>query len=319
MRRLVLLAALLLGPVAHALTEAEIREQVTAVISQRHPKDSPDWWRGLGPQAPRILIRMHDETDRASHKLRLLQGLAWFDDPAATDFLKQQARSSSNAVTRAASVRTLGLSQGEKELPFLVEMLKDADPDIRFAAAEAVSRVSGPKAQGALEKYRAEEKVPWVLSKLKGELPRPGAPAPFKQPGEGLSPDFEGTWKGFWISPKAPHGLGSDEAVFTLSIDASGKLSGDLSIAAKPKRKTYKLGGVTGKGSRVLGTLLDPSPKRNAAPLAGPSPRPTEPSASEELAFEAELLPPQAGGVQLLQLRAARTGATLIVRKEPQR
>src|SRR5947209_2862765 len=76
---------LLFSAPAHAMTDTEIQNAVNGVIAQRHPTDTADWWRSLGAGAPHVIISMYESTTHIYHRLRLLQGLGWFDDPQAVD------------------------------------------------------------------------------------------------------------------------------------------------------------------------------------------------------------------------------------------
>src|SRR5436305_8117694 len=109
---LLLLMALPAG--ADSSTDA-IQHQIESVLAQRHPTDTPEWWRSLGPPAPAVIISMYQNTSHIYHRLRLLGALAWFDDPVAVDFLKKQAESSGDDVVVSAAIKSVGISQGAKE------------------------------------------------------------------------------------------------------------------------------------------------------------------------------------------------------------
>src|SRR5436305_117052 len=105
------MVALLAPSLAFALTDSEVEQQVHDVLIQRHPKESGDWWQGLGANAPSVIIRMYQSSDSTYQRLRLLGGLGWFkDNSQAVDFLKQQASHTDEDLVRETSIRSIGIS-----------------------------------------------------------------------------------------------------------------------------------------------------------------------------------------------------------------
>ncbi|MCM2279488.1 MAG: hypothetical protein NDJ89_15540 [Oligoflexia bacterium] len=310
-----LLLSLAGAPVAHAAGDAEIQEQVGEIIRQRHPTDTPETWRGLGPAAPRNIIEMYLKSDHILHRVRLLQGLGWFDTPEASEFLKAQASATNEDAIRTTAVRSVAHSQGAKETEFLAKFLEHPDVQTRFAAADALKRLNDPRADELVASYLKKEKAPWIAGKLEGRLPEPkGRSTPEARTEGRLSAEFHGEWRGFWLLPKGPQepGLSSDEATFKLRLEGD-RLHGELAISGKPgsgkaKPKVFRLERVTGRATKISGVLVGSS----RTPLLRASPAP-----SEELEFEAEI--GQEAGSFLLTLRASRLGATLVARRTPVR
>ena len=205
--------------------EETIRRQVSLVIHERHPTDTPEWWRGLGPDAPPVLMAMYGETRNTHERTRLLLGLGWFgEDPAAVEFVKRETLKTDNKALRRAGVRSVGAAGRPEDTGFLAGFLEDADPDMRLAAAVALSARKGDEsAEGALERFRENEKSPRLLERLdtrlrdaeavRARMPRRGAAESVR------AEDFAGTWKGYWIAPagEGPGQLGRDRIAIVRS------------------------------------------------------------------------------------------------------
>ena len=253
---------ILLGAVQAAPAErdpSDIRREVERVLKERHPTDTPEWWRGLGSSAPDALIGMYGETTSTHRRARLLQGLGWFSEPRAVEFVKQETVKAENKSLRKAGIRAVGAAGRPEDSEFLAGFLKDADPNVRLAAAVALShREQDPSARSALEQYRGDEKIPWVLERLDSRSAVPAA-SPFRRavPSSGRSPDFAGEWKGFWIAPRAGRvGLAAREAALRL-VAGRGGLAGAITFTPSPGEETALKpfdvkGGVT-QGERLQG------------------------------------------------------------------
>lgn len=317
-----LAAVLFFGPHRSwaAASDQEIREQVSEVLQQRHPTDTPEWWRGLGANAPRVIIAMVGEEGSTYKKLRLLGGLGAFDTPEAAEFLRKQAEDARESVVRTTAIRSLGASQGAKELDTISKFLQHDDAQTRLAAAQTLEKMNDPRAKDAFERYAREEKVPWVRQRLKGELPKPrGVLTPVASSEDRLSPDFSGEWKGYLLFPRKPQepGMKSQEAALTLRAEPSGtSASGDLRVQGAPgtteKNRVFRLEGASGKGIRLSGKFAEQVPQ--GARRARPSPVPDV--LGSELAFEAELS--QENGNTLIVARSRGSGAVLVLRRSPQ-
>ncbi|MCM2322912.1 MAG: HEAT repeat domain-containing protein [Oligoflexia bacterium] len=311
MKRFVAAIALVfVAGLAFAATDAEIQEKVQDIIMERHPTETPEWWRALGPEAPRVLIGMYEKSTHIYHRVRLLQGLGWFDTPEAAEFLKAQASSTTEDSIRTTAIRSVAHSQGMKEAEFLSKFLEHDDVHTRFAAADALRRLKDPRADEIVARYLKTEKTPWVAGKLEGKLPEPrGKFTSVASSEDRLSPDFNGEWRGFWLLPPklSEPGMTSEAATVRLKLDGPNAVKGELVLVRKGKPRTYWFDKATGKGLKLSGSLID-------VPVPAPSPRPLAPS-PEELVFEAELS--QQAGHYLIDLRSKRIGATLVVRRNP--
>ncbi|MFZ9596128.1 MAG: HEAT repeat domain-containing protein [Bdellovibrionia bacterium] len=114
-----------------ALSRAELRESIESTISMRHPQETGEWWQSLGPSAPEVMIEMIQSETRVYRKIRLLDGLAWFDDPKVVEFLKHFADAHPDTILAQSALSSLARSQGEKERKFLEKGLNSADPGTR--------------------------------------------------------------------------------------------------------------------------------------------------------------------------------------------
>lgn len=200
-----ILAALWVGICLHVMTSIgraetyspdQIKKAVEEAISQRHPKDTPEWWQGLGPQAPAVILEMAKETTHTYRRLRLLQALAFYDDSAARDYLKQTAESTDNSVFRGAAVKSYGLVTGLSpagaDVEFLEKFAKHPDPQTRMAAALALKRAAAGRARSAeaskaLERFQASESQAWIRKRVDeatvtDDASRPGQPLTIQKP-----------------------------------------------------------------------------------------------------------------------------------------
>ena len=215
-KRLFLSLLLLLAPGVDAqqktYPESYIREQVGQIIRERHPSDSRDWWRALGPTAPGIMIRMYHETDRMEHRMRLVSGLSWFDTAEVRDFLVDEAKGTDQTGIRIEAVKSLGQSQGTKSLDRMQEFLKHKDANTRLAAARALNRMMmqlrGERAKEVkevLEKYLEREPLSWIKMSLAGHVPKvkPGQLRWVTSSSDRLSSQLNGDWEGYWLQPSS--------------------------------------------------------------------------------------------------------------------
>ncbi|HTL12094.1 MAG TPA: HEAT repeat domain-containing protein [Bdellovibrionota bacterium] len=224
-----LLAALTaLSSAALAADASQIQATVTALITNRHPSpEDVGVWKGLGPQAPAVIMDMYRQARDIEARERLLQGLGWYDSPEVADFLKQAAAGTDEGVIRNASLGALGRSAGEGALDFEAGFLNHADPDTRFAAAEAVLALElggSDRAKALLADYESRERTGWIKRRIEKDRERdgepgggalvgnPGTPAErVAEPGEALLPSgvsghplaerFAGKWVGQAVVP----------------------------------------------------------------------------------------------------------------------
>lgn len=294
-----------LSHLAFAKSEAEIRQWIEDTIGQRHPTDTPDSWRALGSSAPSIIISMYEGNSHIFQRLRLLGGLAWFDDPQATQFLKQQADGSSDDVIRNAAIKSIGSSQGAKEEDYISKFLSNPDAQTRFIAADTLKRLNDPKANQVVEKYLSEEKQTWISQRLKEQTPV--LTQPLKVVGsseDALNSNFAGTWRGFWVYPlEAKIGMQSDAVMLKLRLEQALEANGELSVEAplplKDKRRAYDLKHTRGRSAHLSGELVEKA-------LTG---------TKEPTPFEADLV--QEKGNFLLHVKTPKNSGVLTLRRDP--
>jgi hypothetical protein len=284
-----------------ARSEAEIRQDIQAALSQRTPGESPEWWRALGPDAPPVIIRMYGESRNAYHQTRLLEGLSWFDqDRSAVEFLKTQARLSSNDVIRNAAITSLGISQGAREESFIADFLKDADPQTRLAAAQALARMRTPSAEARLKTYLEEEKTPWIRQKLLSS-PRPRASGLGERVIAPQAPeapaDWAGVWKGYELVSDA-QGVHPVAARLELALPTDArKLSGRLELRVRGK-----------KAVAYSAQVSAPELRHAAGTLAQPGKPP--------IAFSVERLAGRPGETPLVKIEIPSIPAILLLRRQ---
>lgn len=322
-------------------SEEEIEAQIQDVLMQRHPTDTAEWWRSLGPSTPKVVIRMYEKSSNAYHRLRLIQALGWFpEDAAAVDFLKSQAESTDESVVRLTAIKALGVSQGAKETEFIAKYLRHSDPQTRMAAALALQKMGDARAASIVDQYMKEEKASWIVSRLKGEYPVPTKTlSPVSSSEDRSHPEFFGAWSGYWLVPRAGEdGMRAVDARLELKKENATQMRGDLiltePVPKKPARtRVFQLSRAEGKGAAMSANLpgefagdagLDSgagtglSPRATASPGAvsgavamgaapTPSPQPEIPLKGV-LALEA--------GQWILRMEVPRFGGTLVLRKK---
>lgn len=317
---LILFIVMNFAEVSFAKTPDEIRGAIEAILTHRHPKDDAKWWRELGPEAPAVIISMYRSSEEIYERLRLLQGLAWFEDSRAIEFIKEQAQKSQESSIRNAALRTLGISQGAKEIEFVAKYLDHSDPQTRIAAAETLQAMNHSQSQKVLEAYYPREPLPWVVSRSKGLLPSEASGfkivSHFK---ERLDPQWAGSWMGYWILPLPPTekaevaeaGMQSWKAQLTLQLNSEQLGRGELRLeregrtGAPPVQKISKKGEVRLQGKGVRAYLQ--WTEKTLAP------------SKESWGGEAELTVLHSlQGVVLLGLRVQEIGGILWLRKVKQ-
>jgi hypothetical protein len=305
---------------AFAKSDSEVRDEIQTYLLDRHPSTTPQWWQSLGPRTPQILIEVYGKTDRVDHKMKLLQGVAAFDQPAVGEFLKKQATDSGvTDVLRGSAIRGLALSQGAQEIDFIAQFLKDEDAQIRLAAAESLQSIESPKSKSILEVYRSEEKESWILSRLDGEFPDPrsrvrersstrASVLPSKKPSKEPSKVEEekvgvlGTWVGYWMSPRSGSdiGLKSEAAVLTFEASKSSAIQGSLTLKKKGSSRKFRIPEAILQQPKLSGKIQE-----ELSPT----------TQSEGVSFEGDVF--FQVNSQFLQLRVPKWGAVLVVRRAP--
>lgn len=308
-------------------SNAEIEAAIRGVLVQRHPTDTPEWWRGLGPNAPGVILSMSEKESRIYHRVRLVDALAWFpDDARAVEFLKRQAETTDEDAIRQAAVKSVGISQGAAELDFLSKQLAHPDPQTRLAAAQGLQRSEDPRARKALERYLSQEKADWIVRKLRstqpeippGGLARVGSSRDIED-GPKIDPVFAGEWKGFWIAPEsAGRGLVAKHATLQLREQGGKRLVGELSVEIQglhvkgdgkaQKLQKVTLGALEVEQKRFTGTI-----SRKQVEFAGDTA--VLPTRAGDLQLEGQLMQIEGARVWTLEVRIPKVGVILILRK----
>lgn len=245
-------------------SESEISEMIQTVLETRHPTDTADWWKSLGPLAPRVIISMFEKSDHIYHRVRLVQALAWFGDSESVEFLKKLSRETENGVIRNASIKSVGASQGDKEVPFVSGFLEHSDPQTRLSAAEALKRMNSELSNLKLSTYMSQEKQQWVTEKLKDklkdDLPKASGLlklVPISE--DALHPDFVGEWEGYWIFPDLNKNLDvrSEKISVIFSWKTTQELEGNLKINKKNRKISFEIQNILGKKNKISGKLRE--------------------------------------------------------------
>lgn len=237
--------------VVYALTDTQIEEQIHQILSQRHPSDTREMWKSFGSSTPKVIRLMLEKTSSTYQRIRLTEALAWFpEDAASVTYLKDEADRTDNSTVRTAALRSLGLSQGSKEIDTLAKYLNHEDPQTRFQAAASLKKINDPRAGALLEKYQKEEKATWILAKLKGDLPKASELKPMHPVTstnsksvtheETLSPKWAGVWRGFFLVPHlADEGMRAANIEMKVVLKESHKTS-ETQISIREAGKELK-------------------------------------------------------------------------------
>lgn len=306
------MASLLLVSPAWAKTDAEVRDAVQTVIMDRHPHDTPAWWRGLGANAPAVIEQMYGEDSSTYHHMRLLEGLGAFtDDPSAVEFIKQQADKTPDDVVRNAAIRSVATNQGAREEEWVSKYLAHADPHTRLLAAQMLRKIGSPSAKSKVDAFVAGERLSWVVAELKGEAPKlHGTLMPSGSTEDRLTAELSGTWHGYQVMPRPDQSIGmkSEPVEMHLSVKGTNDLSGDLAVKEKGKVRSLVIARATGKGAHWTGVLVEEFALPNPAPGA-PKVRKEETPVDAELSVQA--------GNTLLTVRSPKNGGLIFLRRDP--
>ncbi len=307
------IVGLLISFSVQAKTDVEVKEAVLAELMDRHPATGAEWWKALGPNTPKVLISMYETDSSTYHRMRLLEGLGAFaEDTRATEFIKQQARSTPDDVIRNVALKALG-SQGSKEEDFVAGFLTHNDPHTRVYAADALKRIGTLTAQSRVDQFLNGEKTPWVVAQVKGE-PVPMATSVLKPSGSSedrLSGEMNGDWRGFWVAlPGAgvKGRLKAESASLKLAVVNVNALTGSLTLKSGNKIRTLTLARAGGKGIHLSGAFTEDM----AGPSSGPGKAPTV--VRVETPFEGEIV--KLGENWLLQVKMPSWGGVLQLVKE---
>jgi hypothetical protein len=296
--------------VASARTDAEIEQAIRGVLMQRHPTDTAEWWRALGERAPAVILKVYENSSHIFDRGKLIQALGYFDDQSVVEFLKEESRRTPDDVLRNVAIRSIGEVRGAVELDFIATFLKHADPHTRLAAAESLRKTRDPRAEALVEKFTTEEKTKWVVSTLKGVIPTPSGPLKVVATSEDrLNREFAGTWRGYYVVPRADSqvGMTSEQAILRIEVDGAASLKGELTLKGKKRVRSFLITRGVGKASRFTVTFAE---QISAAERAKPGAK-----APELISGDGEITG-QAGKLVVL-FRAPAPVGTLIVRRDP--
>ncbi len=151
---------------SNSRSDGILEESILEVIRMRNSKESPEWWRSLGPAAPKAILSLYRKTNSTYIKIRLLEALRWFDDSTATDLMKNEFEQNRNELIRAAAIRAIGMSQGMKEAQLIERALKNSSGRLRVAAAQGLLGTTDSEAHQMVDRFLLGEKQEWVVRKV---------------------------------------------------------------------------------------------------------------------------------------------------------
>lgn len=246
------------------LSEVEIEKRIETALSDRHAQHTGEFWTALGETTPRVILRLYGATTSTVRRIKLLDGLAWFDNAEATALMKKEAAGGSGKIARTTAIHSLGRSQGERETEFLSGFLNDQDPDVRLAAALALKRLdSTPGVSAALEAFQKKEKQSWVLNRFQENPPSvissTASMKPVSDSTQRLSPDWTGEWKGVWLAPDLREESTLWEnlpVVVRLNVRDASRLEGEWSLRFPGKsEQKLRIDQARGADRKVAGTI----------------------------------------------------------------
>jgi len=155
-----------------ALSESEIRSSIQGILKIRHPSETAEWWRALGPAAPAVIVSMYSSETNIYRRIRLLDALGWFDDSQGTQLLKREAQNSANHVIQNAALQALATSQGAREQEFFSKVMDNDAPEARVAVGKGLISSRDTQAHLLAEEMMKKEKESWVTAKLQAHRNR---------------------------------------------------------------------------------------------------------------------------------------------------
>lgn len=296
-----------------AQSDAEIESSIESILLERHPTDTPEWWRALGQEAPRVILKMIEKNTETYRRLRLVEALAWFSgDSHTVEFLKQEAERTQDDVIRNAAIKGVGISQGTKEIDFISKYLKHSDPQTRYSAALALRGMEDVRARAVLDEYLKEEKASWIVDKVKN---KPIVPTKklviVSSSEERASDEFSGTWRGYFVFPKKSlNGMKSVSTLLRLQVKSATNLVGDFSLTI-PKKALIKIrpSEMTAKAKKISGTFLgEIGANIDLGLRIGPE------IVGKKIEYSGELWDHR--GTQLLRIEVPKVGGTFFLRRD---
>ncbi len=236
-----LTSLMIINPVQAADQGSVIRTQIEEALAQRHPQDTPAWWRALGPDAVPVIIDMISKETSTYHEIRLVEALGWFGNRTESDKLLKEFGSNPKHGTafQATALKSLVRAEGDEAIEFVSKFLTNDDVQIRYAVAASLQELASSRAQAVLRDYLKGESVAWVETKLRGELPLTKATpagalkrvATSKDLAKKAAPQADsGTETRHWI------GQWRGQIVFTLANEPGADVKGDVKSQV---RKVY--------------------------------------------------------------------------------
>ncbi len=224
---------------------ADLRSKIDAALAERHPKDTPEWWRGLGAEAVPILLQIRSESTSPFLKVRAVEALGWYTGRQEfVPVLREVCEQEKNSTLKIAAIKSLVRSQGESQLEFVSQYLSDEDAQVRYATARALQESNLEPAKKLVTEYRKKEKVSWILEKLDHGLPEvKGSLTPVAENVDlavsvPVKPKKNGPWqgRGTWIAFTDRKPI---ELTVSLDWDTFGRESGKLKVlSCTVKNKT---------------------------------------------------------------------------------
>jgi len=152
-------------------TDAELQQEVEAMISLRHPPreaGSGAWWHSLGPHAAGVIRQMLSQNRPISEKIRLIEALSYFNDGESAEFLKKLYREGKSQVVQDAAVKALAASQGGKEAKFLESALGKSSSHLKIRVAQVMDDRGDRASVQFVERLMKKEKAnSQILAKIR--------------------------------------------------------------------------------------------------------------------------------------------------------
>ena len=243
-------------------SDTEIEAAIHQAFSERHPKETVEWWRSLGPGAPAVIMRMYEAPNQPVRvRERLVEALGAFEGNAqAEEFLRKQAESSNDDVVRLGAIQAVGQAGGAREAEFISEFLSHSDPQTRLVAAQALQKIDDPDAQARFAQYLKKEQAPWIVAKLTHQPPVPlPRLSPVSSSEDRPAPGFNGKWAGLWVTWNGKGGVPHTEpASLTMQLTGTGDAttgSAELKVGEGKRARKWALRQLQLSGHRVSGRV----------------------------------------------------------------